>query len=269
MIIYIIIPFAYEGGVCRLHSSVIDNVDNAIKQNNITEEPDARFNVATRLIIYITVFVTIYFLQTSLSSLPLSIFLILVLTLSHKDDMAKSFLIFYIVLFVIYLLMFVFHVHLFIFSAPKILQIIGMMPTFLALVILLSAPPGLLSASLARVHVPKKIIVGMLVVVRFFPTVAMFWSKWRDAVRMRSLFSFSSMMRNPMLVIEYIVVPLMLSLATSADKLSTSAIARAAESPHPRTSYYYRRVGITDIAAIVATVSVCVLCVFLSRTGVL
>ena len=165
--------------------------------------------------------------------------------------------------------MFIANIRLFFFSAPNILQLVGLMPTMLALFFVVTAPPGLLSAALARIGTPKKIIVGMLVIVRFFPTVGSFMSKYRDAVRTRGLLSFASIIRNPMVGLEYVVVPVMLSLATSADQLSTSAIARAAEAPTRRTSYYFQPMRLADFLTIGATFAVCLLCVWLSKAGVL
>lgn len=232
-----------------------------------TQEGSVVFTIATRVVIYIVVVTALVIGVTPTSSLALSLTLVLLLAISGKRSMAVGFAAFYVILFAIYVGMFIAGLHFFVFSPPRILHMIGAMPTMVAFFFIVTAPPGLISAALAKVHLPKKIIVGVLVIIRFFPTVAAFWRKYRDAVRTRGLLTFTSVISNPMTALEYVVVPVMLSLATSADQLSTSAIARAAEAPTRRTSYYAQPVGMRDVLAILAIILVSAGCVWSAKAG--
>lgn len=242
------------------------SIDTGIATHT-TQERGAVFAIATRVFIYFIVTVALFIGVTPISSLALSFTLIVLLAISGKRSMTVGFAVFYAILFAIYVGMFIAGLHIFVFSPPRILQMIGAMPTMVAFFFIVTAPPGLISAALAKMRLPKKIIVGVLVIIRFFPTVSAFWRKYRDAVRTRGLLTVTSVITNPMTALEYVVVPVMLSLATSADRLSTSAIARAAEAPTRRTSYYAQPVGTRDVLAILAVILVAAGCVWSAKAG--
>ena len=66
-------------------------------------------------------------------------------------------------------------------------------------------------AAMERMYVPQKIVIPMSVVFRFFPTVKEEYAAIRDAMKMRGI----TTLRSPMKMLEYRVVPLMMSIAKS------------------------------------------------------
>ena len=78
---------------------------------------------------------------------------------------------FYLVL-VLMLYLIRFHgLHMGVFSEFYVLMFYNLMPIFLAAWNLITTPPGQLSAALSKIHIPTPVILGLLVVFRFFPTM--------------------------------------------------------------------------------------------------
>lgn len=87
-------------------------------------------------------------------------------------------------------------------------------------------------AAMERMHVPQKIIIPVSVVFRFFPTVKEEYAAIRDAMKMRGI----TTVREPMKMLEYRVVPLMMSLAKIGEELSAAALTRGLGAPQARTN---------------------------------
>ena len=67
--------------------------------------------------------------------------------------------------------------------------------------------------------------------------------------------------------LEHALVPLMFSLVDSSDRLSSSAIARAAEAPTRRTSYYRSPFGVADAVCLAAVATALAACGGVVRGG--
>lgn len=151
----------------------------------------------------------------------------------------------------------VFGIHPFIISPAQAHRAWHGYPIMSAAFVMLSSPPGLISSALSRVRCPRKIILGTLVFLRFFPTFGASWRLLRDSLRKRGLSSIRHVIANPIDSYEYLMVPILLSLVNSADQLSSSAVTRAAEAPSARTSYYARPFVAADLACIAACAACC------------
>ena len=66
-----------------------------------------------------------------------------------------------------------------------------------------------------RIHVPQKVVIPLSVVFRFFPTVKEEYVSIRDAMKMRGIIT----VRSPMKMLEYRIVPLMMSVAKIGEEL--------------------------------------------------
>ena len=86
-------------------------------------------------------------------------------------------------------------------------------------------------AAMERMHVPEKIVIPVSVVFRFFPTVKEEYAAIRDAMKM----------------LEYRVVPLMMSLAKIGEELSAAALTRGLGAPQKRTNICKIGFGPLDI----------------------
>ena len=78
-------------------------------------------------------------------------------------------------------------------------------------------------AAMERMHTPQTIVIPVSVVFRFFPTVKEEYTAIRDAMKMRGI----TTLRSPMKMLEYRVVPLMMSVAKIGEELSAAAHTRA------------------------------------------
>lgn len=86
-------------------------------------------------------------------------------------------------------------------------------------------------ASMKRMHIPQKVIIPISVMFRFFPTVKEEAQGIRDAMRMRKI-GFS----NPAQILEYRLVPLMISVVNIGEDLSASALTRCLGREKDRTN---------------------------------
>ena len=87
-------------------------------------------------------------------------------------------------------------------------------------------------AAMEHMHIPQTIVIPISVVFRFFPTVKEEYAAIRDAMKMRGI----TTLRNPMKMLEYRVVPLMISIAKIGEELSAAALTRGLGAPQKRTN---------------------------------
>ncbi len=142
-------------------------------------------------------------------------------------------------------------------SPIHVFQMWHLFPVTAAACVLFMTPPGMISAALARARCPRKVILGVLVFLRFFPTFAVSWRLLRDALRKRGLTAWRQLLSNPLDSYEYVMVPALMSLVDSADQLSSSAVTRAAEAPMARSSYYQHPAGALDLACVCLALMAC------------
>lgn len=98
-------------------------------------------------------------------------------------------------------------------------------------------------AAMERVHIPQKIVIPLSVVFRFFPTIGEEYVAIGDAMKMRGI----SSLRSPIKMLEYRVVPLMISIANIGEELSAAALTRGLGAPEKRTNICKIRFGALDI----------------------
>jgi energy-coupling factor transport system permease protein len=119
-------------------------------------------------------------------------------------------------------------------------------PVFIVSWDLVSSPPGNLIAFLSRLHAPSSVILGTLVVFRFFPTMRTEMRNLDESMRNRRLLRIGNVLRKPLAAFEYFLVPLLLRCLQIADQLSISAVSRGIEAPVKRESYYTRTMKTGD-----------------------
>ena len=87
-----------------------------------------------------------------------------------------------------------------------------------------------------KMHIPQKIVIPMSVVFRFFfPTVKAEYAAIRDAMKMRGI----TTLRSPMKMLEYRVVPLMMSIAKIGERELSAAASHARAWEHRRRTDKY------------------------------
>lgn len=82
--------------------------------------------------------------------------------------------------------------------------------------------------AMERMHITEKIVIPMSVIFRFFPTINEEYQAIRDAMKMRGI-RFGG--KNPFLMLEYRLVPLMVSVVKIGDELSAAALTRGLGAP--------------------------------------
>lgn len=106
-------------------------------------------------------------------------------------------------------------------------------------------------AAMARMRVTPKLSIPMSVMFRFFPTVREEYGAIGDAMRMRGI-RFGGGKAGAML--EYRLVPLMMSCVKIGEELSAAALTRGLGAPVPRTNICRIGFRLADILAIVLCV---------------
>lgn len=87
-------------------------------------------------------------------------------------------------------------------------------------------------AAMQRMHCPDTLTIPAAVAFRFLPTIAEEYHEIRTAMRMRGI----SGLRNPIAMLEYRFVPLLVSVVSIGNELARSAVTRALGSGRRRTS---------------------------------
>lgn len=152
------------------------------------------------------------------------------------------------------------------FPSPLLLSmayklLLPAMPAYL----LFRIPSGKLTASLRKLPLPAKVMLVLVVMLRFVPTVILEFSEVCEAMRVRGfLRSVATVLRHPLNTLEYAMVPMVFRSLKIADELSASAIVRGIESPCKKQSYYISRITPPDISIMLITaVAAVIACVWL------
>ena len=114
--------------------------------------------------------------------------------------------------------------------------------------------------SMERMHLTEKIVIPLSVIFRFFPTISEEYQAISDAMKMRGI-RFGG--KNPFLMVEYCLVPLMVSVVKIGDELSAAALTRGLGAPVKRTNVCQIGFHVQDMIAIL----LCALCFALFLLG--
>lgn len=107
-------------------------------------------------------------------------------------------------------------------------------------------------AAMKRIHLTEKIIIPLSVIFRFFPTIGEENSAISDAMRMRGIRLGG---KHPGKMLEYRLVPLMISIVKIGDELSAAALTRGLGSPVPRTDICKIGFHVQDIVMILLCIA--------------
>lgn len=107
-------------------------------------------------------------------------------------------------------------------------------------------------AAFRKMRLPDSFIIPVSVMFRFIPTVSEEWRSIRNAMRFRGIGgSFRSVLTKPMITLEYMLVPLLMSTATISDDLAAASLARGLESGVQRSCVKQVRFGWADYLLVV------------------
>ena len=100
-------------------------------------------------------------------------------------------------------------------------------------------------AAMERMHISQKVIIPISVMFRFFPTVKEEAQGISEAMRMRKL-GFSYFLLKPVEILEYRLVPLIISVVNIGEEMSASALTRCLGQEKDRTNISRCGFGIAD-----------------------
>ena len=107
-------------------------------------------------------------------------------------------------------------------------------------------------AAMKRMHISEKIIIPMSVIFRFFPTIGEENAAISDAMRIRGIRIGG---RHPWKMLEYRLIPMMISVVKIGDELSAAALTRGLGAPVKRTDICKIGFHIQDIMMILICIA--------------
>jgi energy-coupling factor transport system permease protein len=214
------------------------------------------FAVPTKLAAFLCATLGVSLAPDALPTACLSAFALVYLAAQKNWRPLRSFGAFYAVLAVLLLLIRYRGLRMVLFSEFHVLMLFKLSPIFFVGYDLITTPPGELSAFLSALLTPTPVLLGLLVMFRFFPTMRAELRGIRQSMRNRGLTRVAYAARHPASSFEYMLTPMLLRCLQISDQLSVSAVTRGAEAPGRRGSYYGKRVRTRDCACMAAWVCV-------------
>ncbi len=219
--------------------------------------------VPAKLWVFLCALITVSFGKSVILSLFLTLICFLQLAVQKKYSILRSYGLFYTVLGILLYAIRYHGFHMFVFSEFNVLMFWSLSPIILISWDLLTTPPGELSAFFSKIHAPTPFILGLLVIFRFFPTMRSELKKIWLSMKNRGLTTPKHMIRYPIATCEYVLIPFLFRILMIADRLSVSAVARGAQSPVVRGSYYEKKMRISDLIVMMIWFIITVTCLLL------
>lgn len=106
--------------------------------------------------------------------------------------------------------------------------------------------------AMEKAKMPKSIIVPFSVIFRMFPTMKVEYSAIKNAVKMRAI----SWRKGPLKMIEYRIVPFIVSTVRIGDELTAASLTRGIDNPVKRTNICELESSWRDLVFLV----ICLIC---------
>ena len=153
--------------------------------------------MATKSIVLAATIATVSLVDSVRLSPALTCFLLLYLAACGQRSMAFKMLVFYAALWGACLALAYGKMTVIVFSPVHFYAAIKTYPIMVAFFAVALSPPGLISAALAKARIPKRLIVGVLVLLRFFPTVRSSFRRLSESCKRRGVLSAGNVARSP------------------------------------------------------------------------
>ena len=92
-------------------------------------------------------------------------------------------------------------------------------------------------ASMEKSNIPRDIIIPISVVFRYIPSVYEEIKSITNAMKMRGFGLNLKSLKNPLKLIEFYMIPILISAVKTADELSAASLTRGLSNPEPRTHF--------------------------------
>lgn len=101
--------------------------------------------------------------------------------------------------------------------------------------------------ALKQWHCPNSLLIPFIVVCRFFPTIVQDFKHIRNAMKYRGIITHPlDMIKKPFQTLEFIIVPILISVETTSLDVSAAALVRGLGNPGKHTSVYEVRLKRQD-----------------------
>lgn len=123
-------------------------------------------------------------------------------------------------------------------------------------------PSGKLIAVFQKCSVPQSILLILVVIIRFIPTISGEIGAIREAMKVRGLTGRKMQaVLHPLRMMEYVVVPLIFRSIKVGDELAAAAVVRGIENPGKKESYYETKLSKTEIMILIVSLSLSIICI--------
>lgn len=92
-------------------------------------------------------------------------------------------------------------------------------------------------SSMQKSNIPRDIIIPVSVVFRYIPSVFEEIKSITNAMKMRGFGLTAKSLKNPLKMIEFYMIPILISAVKTADELSAASLTRGLSNPEPRTHF--------------------------------
>ena len=121
-----------------------------------------------------------------------------------------------------------------------------------------------------KMHLPDALIIPLAVFFRFIPTIKEEWQSIRRAMKLRGIgISFWNVLKSPMMNLEYVLIPLMMSTASIAEELAAASISRGLAKGVKRTPVIEVKLHALDYCLIIGVPIMLVILFLLKQRGVI
>ncbi|EFW36834.1 energy-coupling factor transporter transmembrane component T [Treponema phagedenis] len=111
-----------------------------------------------------------------------------------------------------------------------------------------STPVGLLMSALEKLKLPQSLVITISVMLRFFPTLSEEYTHIKNAMKMRGIgLNASHVIQKPLLMLEYVMVPLLASASRIGDELAASAHIKGVDAGCEKVRYKSAKFSSADV----------------------
>lgn len=116
-----------------------------------------------------------------------------------------------------------------------------------------TTPVSAYTAAMWKMKLPRSMIVTSSVIFRCFPTIREEWNAIRNAMKLRGIgINLRAMLCSPLKTMEYVFVPMFISVLNISDELAAAACCRGLDDPCQHTCMEPVRFRICDYIVIAA-----------------
>lgn len=121
--------------------------------------------------------------------------------------------------------------------------------------------------ALEKAGLPERYIIPLAVALRFLPSIKEDYSALCDSLRVRKIrISFIDFLRSPVRTTEYLLVPILMRSAKTAEELAAAAMVRGVESGIRKTPLYHMRLNGVDYLVAIGALSALMVLLWLQAT---